>query len=67
MPAIDELSNGAVVSDAGIVTTPSGGSYVYGKGYAFILLGNPTASPVGQGGTFNTKFLHFLAFPTSNP
>jgi hypothetical protein len=45
----------------------SGGTFTNGKGYAFILVGDPTAAPFLDGGTFNSKFVHFLAFPTSNP
>ncbi|HEY3822652.1 MAG TPA: hypothetical protein VGL81_36050 [Polyangiaceae bacterium] len=66
LPVIDELSNGATLSAQGIVTTPAGGSYAYGKGYVFILVGDPTAAPE-IGGQANPRLAHFLAFPTSNP
>lgn len=67
MPDIDELTNGATVDpDSGIVTTPAGGSYATGKGYVFMLIGDPN-QPETVGGQFNPKFAHFLAFPAANP
>ena len=66
LPDIDAVTNGAVLGDAGIVTTPAGGSFAYGKGYVFILVGDPN-QPSTVGGVFNGKSLHFLAFPTANP
>ena len=48
MPIIDEITNGATVSAQGIVTTPTGGSYAYGKGYVFILVGDPSQSPTNR-------------------
>ena len=48
MPEIDQYSTGATVGPVdctpGVdctVTTPSGGSYAYDKGYVFILVGDP--------------------------
>jgi hypothetical protein len=67
LPGIDQLSNPVV---------PSGGSFATGKGYVFILVGNPEAppyvNPVDGGpatpatGVYNSKSSHFLAFPASN-
>jgi hypothetical protein len=66
LPAIDLLTNGTVT-----------GEFVNGKGYAFILVGDPLdypyINPVDGGqatsttGVFNGKSAHFLGFPTSNP
>lgn len=66
LPAIDQLTNGSVT-----------GEFVDGKGYAFILVGDPLnppyINPVDGGaatsttGVFNGKSAHFLGFPTSNP
>ena len=70
LPAIDQLTNGAV---------PTGGSFANGKGYAFVLLGDPLNSPYINplDGTpcatpsatcvYNGKSAHFLGLPTSNP
>jgi hypothetical protein len=71
LPAIDQLTNG---------TVPTGGSFADGKGYAFILLGDPLNSPyinpLDGGGcstptpttcVYNGKSAHFLGLPTSNP
>jgi hypothetical protein len=66
LPDVDSITNGAVLSDAGIVTAPVGGSFAYGKGYVFVLIGDPNQTATSGGG-FNGKSLHFLAFPTSNP
>jgi hypothetical protein len=66
LPDIDSITNGVAVGDGGIVTAPSGGTFVYGKGYVFILVGDPYQTSTA-GGAFNGKLLHFLAFPTSNP
>jgi hypothetical protein len=73
MPEIDEFSNGSTVGPSGCtpgvnctVTTPAGGSYADGKGYVFILVGDPTQPPT-SGGAPNLNSAHFLAFPTSNP
>jgi len=53
------------------------GKIVPGKGFVFVLVGDPTQPPyVGAdggaadpdaGGQFNIAFPHFLGFPTSNP
>ncbi|HEY5242587.1 MAG TPA: hypothetical protein VIJ22_14005 [Polyangiaceae bacterium] len=66
LPAIDQITNGTVTSE-----------FVNGKGYAFILVGDPLdptyINPVDGGaatsttGVFNGKSAHFLGFPTSNP
>ncbi|HEX3345819.1 MAG TPA: hypothetical protein VHS09_14645, partial [Polyangiaceae bacterium] len=66
LPAVDQLTNGTVSNE-----------FVDGKGYAFILLGDPLdptyINPLDGGaatsttGVFNGKSAHFLAFPTSNP
>jgi hypothetical protein len=74
---IDAVTNGATLNDAGIVTTPAGGSFADGKTYAFILLGDPQKpryiDPVDGGaatpatGIFSGKAAHFLGIPTSNP
>jgi hypothetical protein len=66
LPDIDSVTFGSVLGDAGTVITPAGGSFVYGKGYVFILIGDPN-QPTIASGAFNGKSLHFLAFPTSNP
>jgi hypothetical protein len=67
LPTIDALTNG---------TVPTGGSFADGKGYAFILIGNPAAptylnpfdgGPATSGtGVYNGASLHFLGFPTAN-
>jgi hypothetical protein len=69
LPAIDQLTYGG--------GAPATGTFVAGKGYVFILVGSPTAFPylnpldggesTQDAGVFNSKFEHFLAFPTSNP
>jgi hypothetical protein len=69
LPAIDQVTYGA--------GAPTGGSFVAGKGYVFILVGDPLnppfINPADGGGTsqdagvFNSKAAHFIAFPTSNP
>jgi hypothetical protein len=66
LPDIDSVTFGSVLGDAGTVTTPAGGTFVYGKGYVFILIGDPNQPPIASG-AFNGKSLHFLAFPTANP
>jgi hypothetical protein len=66
LPDIDSITNGVAIGDGGTVTAPSGGTFVYGKGYVFILLGDPNQAST-SGGAFNGKSLHFLAFPTSSP
>jgi hypothetical protein len=66
LPDIDSITNGAVLGDAGVVTAPVGGSFAYGKGYVFVLVGDPNQMALSAG-NFNGKSLHFLAFPTSNP
>jgi hypothetical protein len=59
-------------------TVPEGGVIQYGKGFAFVLLGDPTQSLLTNpddggpiyleaGATPNLHAAHFLAFPTSNP
>jgi hypothetical protein len=77
LPVIDALTNEATLNAAGTVTTPAGGSYVDGHGYAFILIGDPLnpsyVNPADGGaatsttGTFNGKAAHFLGISTSNP
>ncbi len=69
LPTIDQLTYGAAA--------PAGGSFANGKGYAFVLVGDPTVPPYlnpldggaagPSDGVFNGKFVHFVAFPTSNP
>jgi len=67
LPVIDQLTNG---------TVPTGGSFVDGKGYAFILVGDPLdptyigadgGAATSTTGVFNGKSIHFLGLPTSNP
>jgi hypothetical protein len=67
LPVIDQLTNG---------TVPTGGSFVNGKGYAFILVGDPLdptyigadgGAATSTTGVFNGKSIHFLGLPTSNP
>lgn len=78
LPVIDALTNGATLNTTtGTVTSPAGGSYAFGHGYAFILVGDPTnpayINPADGGaatsttGTLNGKAAHFLGIPTSNP
>ena len=69
LPIINELTIGS--------TTPN--IFANGAGYVFVLVGDPTAptyvsattgqtcaDPTTPPCTFNTKFPHFLAFPTAN-
>jgi hypothetical protein len=61
------------VSCAGIlpmstIAALSGSTFANGQGYVFMLVGDPNEAPfTDDAGTFNGKFVHFLAFPTSNP
>ena len=67
LPVIDQLTNG---------TVPTGGSFVDGKGYVFVLVGDPLdptyigadgGAATSTTGVFNGKSIHFLGLPTSNP
>jgi hypothetical protein len=67
LPVIDQLTNG---------TVPAGGSFVDGKGYAFVLVGDPLdptyigadgGAATSTTGVFNGKSIHILGLPTSNP
>jgi hypothetical protein len=70
LPAIDQVTYGS--------SAPAGGSFVNGKGYVFLLVGDPLSPPyinpldggastAAAGGVFNGNSAHFLGFPTSNP
>jgi hypothetical protein len=78
LPVIDALTNDATLNTmSGTVTSPAGGSYEDGHGYAFILVGDPSNPPyidptdggaaTPTTGVLNGKAAHFLGFPTSNP
>jgi hypothetical protein len=65
LPIVDEYTNGTVT-----------GEFANGKGYVFVLIGDPTELPYigADGGPSSTpssvpngKAPHYLAFPTSNP
>jgi hypothetical protein len=66
LPLVDQITNGS----------PEAGTFANGKGFAFILMGDPQ-QPVYIGadggasdptnGAYNGKSVHFLGFPTANP
>ena len=58
-PIVDELTYGQ--------TVPDGGAIQNGKGFVFVLVGDPTQSLTTDGGGPNLHAAHFLAFPTANP
>jgi hypothetical protein len=71
LPTIEQLSWGA--------NPPDAGAFRNGRGYVFVLVGDPTAPryvspadyatplPQADGGVFNGRFSHILGFPTNPP